>query len=419
MIRRPTVRIARKWALLFTSVVVLGTGCSSGVSQEEHDAVVAEAQQTKTQLEASAAEVTRLGADKEVAESRAASLESELATSSAALEEAEELLAATLEEPEFVLPTLLTVLIRGHLRCGVGGSHAGFSETLPDGDVVGFDADFCRAVAAAVLGDSDAVEFVAVTSGERFSAVEFGFVDVLFRTSTWTLRRDAMLRMDFGPTTFYDGQQLMGRRDFPFDEDSTVADIGGAVVCSNPAATTQELNIAEPAAEAGISINFEAANFAEAVEKLKQGVCDVITTDGSALLGQKVVNDPDDEWVIFPPTPLSREPLGPVYRSDDSLWADIVNWVVFATIIAESKGISSTNLQVPSGDSEAARLLGTEETLATDLGLDADAFREVIRQVGNYAEIYDRNLAPLGLIREGTFNELAENGGLLYAPPVR
>jgi len=418
MILRPIPRIAPKWALLFTSVVVLATGCSSGVSQEDHDAVVAEGEQLKTQLEESAAEVTRLSADKEAAESRATNLETELGSTSEALAEAEDLLAATLEEPEFVLPTLLTVLIRGHLRCGIGGSHVGFSETLPDGDVVGFDADFCRAVAAAVLGDSDAVEFVPVTAAERFSAVEFGFVDVLFRTSTWTLRRDAMLRMDFGPTTFYDGQQLMGRRDFPLNEGSTVADIDGAVVCANPD-TSQGSNIAERAAEAGISINSEAANFAEAVEKLQQGVCDVITTDGSTLLGQKSINDPDDEWVIFPQTALSREPLGPVYRSDDSLWADIVNWVVFATIIAESKGISSTNLQVPSGDSEAARLLGTEETLATDLGLDADAFREVIRQVGNYAEIYERNLAPLGVIREGTFNELAENGGLLYAPPVR
>ncbi len=330
------------------------------------------------------------------------------------------------EVPDAVSPTevgsvgtLTTALDRGRLRCGIDGRSVGFSLTQPDGEVDGFDADFCRAVAAAVFGDANAVEFVPLAAVDRFEAVASGDVDVLFRTTTWTLLRDGQLRMDFGPTTFYDGQQLMGRRSFPLDERSTVADIDGAVVCAVPG-TASEQNIAEAASAAGVSVRFEPVQpGTDALEKFQRGACDVMTGDGAGLVGNKAVNDPGDEWVIFPQTPLSREPLGPVYRSDDSLWGDIVSWVVFSTIIAESKGISSTNMTLPPGDSEAARLMGLEGSLAADLGLEGDAFAQVIRQVGNYGEIYERNLAPLGLIRSSTLNDLAENGGLLYAPPIR
>jgi general L-amino acid transport system substrate-binding protein len=296
---------------------------------------------------------------------------------------------------------------------------AGFAEPSSSGSYTGFDADFCRAVAAAVFGDADAVEFVPLTAAERFPAVAFGDVDVLFRISTHTFSRDAELRMDFGPTTFYDGQRLMGLRTYPFTEDSTIEDIDGAVVCAPPQSAAEE-NVANAASNVGIAVNFEPVDsLAEAIDKLQQGRCDIVTSDTSGLAGSRASVGADDDWAIFPSQAMSREPLSPVYQSDDSWWGDVVDWVVYATILAESKGISSTNLTPPLGDVEAARLLGVEASYAEQLGLNGDAFLQVIKQVGNYGEIYDRNLTPLGLTREGTLNDLAENGGLLYAPPFR
>jgi general L-amino acid transport system substrate-binding protein len=315
--------------------------------------------------------------------------------------------------------TLAAVLGRGHLRCGVSGRLGGFSESQPNGDVEGFDADFCRAVAAAVFSDADAVEFVPLAAGDRFNAVATGDVDVLFRNTTWTLLRDSQLMVDFGPKTFYDGQKLMGRRAFPFSESSTTADLDGVTVCAILGSAT-ERNLAQRAASEGITVRFvPVQDAAEVLQKFQLGACDVMTADGSSLIAGKTTNDLKNEWVIFPRRPLSREPLGPVYASNDSQWADIVNWVVFTTIIAESNNLSTANLSPSPNDAESARLLGLEGTLASDLGLANDALAQVIRQVGNYGEIYDRNLTRFGISRSGTFNELAEHGGLLYAPPVR
>ena len=319
---------------------------------------------------------------------------------------------------------LQVVQDRGTLNCGVSGAAVAFSTLDADGRMVGFDADYCRVVAAAVLGDAEAVNFVALTAAERFTAVQTGDVDVLMRNTTWTQSRDTDVGMDFGPTTYYDGQQLMARAGDGFSGADTVADIDGAVVCTN-AGTTTEKNISDAAAAAGVSITLNTfEDFDIVTDNFISGACDIVTTDGSALVGRKAEQQPDgEEWVIFPPTPISKEPLGPTYGQNDSAWADVINWSVYATIIADEKGITSANAGDIVGnadfDAESQRLMGGEGELQSLMGLPADAFQQVILQVGNYDEIYARNLNPVGLSRDGSANAPWTEGGLIYAPPAR
>ncbi len=317
---------------------------------------------------------------------------------------------------------LETVKARGTLNCGVSGAAVAFSFTQADGSVTGIDADYCRAVAAAVLGDANAVNFVALTAAERFTAVAAGDVDLLMRNSTWTQSRDTDVGMDFGPTTYYDGQQLMGRASDGFSGSSAVSEIDGAVVCTN-AGTTTETNIAELAGTLGINITLNTfEDFNIVTENFIAGSCDIITTDGSALVGRKAEQQPEgEEWVIFPATPISKEPLGPVYGQNDSIWADVVNWTVYATIIADEYGVGKADVDAAlAGDApEMVRLLGGEGELQTAMGLPADAFYQVISQMGNYSEMFEANLGPVGLVREGSANAGWQDGGLIYAPPAR
>ena len=318
--------------------------------------------------------------------------------------------------------TLQTVQGRGTLKCGVSGAAVAFSFTQADGSVTGIDADYCRAVAAAVLGDATAVEFVALTAAERFTAIQTGDVDVLMRNSTWTQSRDTDVGMDFGPTTYYDGQQLMGRSGDGFSGGSEVGEIDGAIVCTN-AGTTTETNISELASSLGISITLNTfEDFNQVTDAFISGACDVITTDGSGLVGRKAEQQPaDQDWVIFPATPISKEPLGPVYGQNDSQWADVVNWTVYATIISEENGVGKADVDAALGgdNAEMVRLLGGEGELQSAMGLDAAAFYNVISQVGNYGEIFEANLAPVGIERAGSANAPWTEGGLLYAPPAR
>jgi len=313
---------------------------------------------------------------------------------------------------------------RGTLNCGVSGSAVAFSTLDPDGRMVGFDADFCRVAAAAILGDAEAVNFVSLTSSERFTAVQTGDVDVLMRNTTWTQSRDTDLGMDFGPTTYYDGQQLMARSSDGFTNASGVGDIGGAVICTS-AGTTTEKNISDAAAAAGVDITLNTfEEFDTVVENFISGACDVITTDGSGLVGRKALQQPaDQDWVIFPPAPISKEPLGPTYGQNQAGFSDAVNWAVYATIIADEKGITSANAESVVGnadfDAESQRLMGGEGELQSLMGLQADAFMIIIRDVGNYNEIYERSLNPVGLTRVGSSNASWTEGGLIYAPPAR
>ena len=307
-------------------------------------------------------------------------------------------------------------------------SAIGFAEPQDDGSFVGFDADFCKALAAALFGDANAVEFVGTTAAERFTVLANGGVDVLFRTTTWTQSRDTEIGGDFGPTTFYDGQQIMGTSAFGFTDASGLADVDGARLCTN-AGTTTEKNITEGAAVVGATIELVTVEtFADAMDLFRQGSCDLVTTDGSGLFGERfaaVANGEiaEGDWVIFPSTPISKEPLGPMYRQNDSAWADVVNWLVYALIIADEKGITSANVQdaiANPPDPEAARLLGVDEAeLQTKMGLDASAFAWAIEQVGNYDEIYVNNLENLGFVRLGSANARWTEGGLVYAPPAR
>lgn len=312
---------------------------------------------------------------------------------------------------------------RGILNCGISISFEPFSATDPSGAATGFDADMCRAVAVAILGDRDAVNFVPLSAAQRFTELRAGTVDLLMRNSTWTQGRDTDLGVDFGPTTYFDGQQLMGRASDGFSADSQLGDIDGAVVCVI-AGTTTELRTIEGAEAAGVDIDLQTfEDFLSLNDAFASGACDLVTTDGSLLASRRLESQPlDQDWVIFPRVPLSKEPLGPIYRQDDSQFADIVNWTIYAMLTADEYDINSTNVVAVAVDppnGEVDRLLGGSGELQTLMSLEPDAYGQVIRQVGSYSEVYNRHLAPAGLPLEGSLNDLWLNGGLMYPPPMR
>ena len=311
-----------------------------------------------------------------------------------------------------------TIISRGNLICGVNNVLAGFGNVDQAGNYSGFDVDFCRAVAAALFDDPDAVEFRPLTAQERFTAVQTGEVDVLIRNTTWTLSRDTSVGLDFAPITFYDGQGMMVRQDSGIN---SLEDMDGARVCVQTGTTT-ELNLADNFRALGL--DFEAVVFQEAdatFQAYESGQCDGFTTDKSGLVSyQTRAANPADHQILD--VTMSKEPLGPSVLQGDVQWADAVRWIVFATIQAEEYGITSENL----GEFEASdvpdirRFLGAEGELGQGLGLANDFAARVIRHVGNYGEIYNRNLGPdtpFNLPRGQ--NALYTDGGLLYSPPFR
>lgn len=312
------------------------------------------------------------------------------------------------------------VLDRGELNCGVNEVLPGFGSRNTAGDLVGFDVDLCRAVAAALFGDADAVSYEPLTAAARFEAVNSGLVDLLSRNTTWTQSRDTELGLDFAPTTYYDGQQLMAKQADGFSNTSVLADIEGATVCTN-AGTTTEKNISEAADALGVNITLQTfEDFDIVMENFKSGACQVVTTDGSGLVSRKAVDPEGEGWTIFPQVPISKEPLGPGWAQGQSRFGDVVTWTIFALLIAEESGITSENVadaQSNPPNDEIGRLLGGEGELQSGMGLPSDAFFNVISQVGNYAEMFDRHLRPLGL--ERGLNALWSDGGLLYPPPAR
>ena len=327
----------------------------------------------------------------------------------------------TTQAPAPVAADLLDEVIdRGELNCGVNETIPGFGYKDSSGRFTGFDVDLCRAVAAAIVGDAEAVRFEALTAAARFEAVNSGLIDLLVRNTTWTQSRDTDLGLDFGPTTYYDGQQLMAKGADGFNSMSTLDEIEGAVVCAI-AGTTTEKNMTEAAASMGVNITLSTfEDFNVVVEGFKSGACDLVTSDGSTLVSRKATEGAaGEDWVIFPAVPISKEPLGPSWIQNQSRFGDVVTWTVFAMLIAEEKGINSSNVDdMMNVDGEASRLFGAAaDELQTKMGLPADAFYQVIKQVGNYAEVYDRHLTPLGL--ERGLNALYGDGGILYAPPAR
>ena len=232
--------------------------------------------------------------------------------------------------------------------------------------------------------------------------------------------------MDFAPTTYYDGQQVMAREADGFSGASQLTDLEGAVVCTN-AGTTTEKNITEATTSLGINITLNTfEDYDIVMEQFLAGACDAVTTDGSGLVGRKAIQEADDRdgsaWVIFPSAPISKEPLGPVTIQNDSQWLDVVKWAVFSSIIFDEKGVTSANVADMAAnppDGEVDRLLGGEGELQTAMGLSPDAWLNAVTEVGNYDEIFARNLNPVGLSREGSFNASFVEGGLIYAPPAR
>jgi general L-amino acid transport system substrate-binding protein len=314
---------------------------------------------------------------------------------------------------------LQVVKDRGELICGVNNTLRGFGYLDSAGDFSGFDVDFCRAVAAAVLGDPDAVQYRPLTAAERFTAVQTGEVDVLFRNTTWTLTRDGSnVGMDFMPTTFYDGQGMMVRAELGAE---TLEDLDGATICVQ-SGTTTELNLADNFRALGI--DFSPVVFEDAPQTLSaydEGRCDGYTTDKSGLVSQRLDLTDPSEHVIMDVT-MSKEPLAGAVRQGDAVWADAVRWVVFGLIEAEEYGVTSQNIEEMRGSEEPTiqRLLGVSGDMGAQLGLDNDFLVRALESVGNYGEIYDRNLGPgtpFDLPRG--LNKLYTEGGLLYSPPFR
>lgn len=318
---------------------------------------------------------------------------------------------------------LAAIQERGVLNCGVSGGLPGFSNVNPDTGVMeGLDADFCRAIAVAIFGENyseDSVNFVPLTADVRFTALQAGEVDVLNRNTTWTLTRDITLGSDFGPTTFYDGQGLLVRIADGF---TSLADMEGASICST-SGTTTEKNVTDAYRalfDADPTLVL-AAGPQENLADFESGTCDVLTSDKSQLAGLRSVASDPSSLVVLPDT-LSKEPLGPMYLEDNSGFGDIVIWSVFATLQAEEYGITSENIDsfADSEDINIQRFLGlTEDGYGDALGISNTFAADIIRTVGNYAEIYDRNVTPIGVSREGSPNALWTEGGLMYPPAWR
>ena len=315
--------------------------------------------------------------------------------------------------------TLDKIRQQGRIACGVSTGLPGFSAVDSQGKWVGFDVDFCRAVAAAVLGDPAKVKWTPLNSQQRFTPLQSGEVDLLSRNTTWTLTRDASMGLHFAGISYFDGQGFMVAKK---SKVTSVKQLKGAEVCVQ-SGTTTEKNLSDFARAQGIRVKpvvFE--SYEASLKAFFSGRCQAYTTDLSSLaaIRDKEVKTPDD-YVILPEL-ISKEPLGPVVRRGDDEWFAIVKWVLNALIEAEELGVTQANAERMRSGSDPAvqRLLGSGEDLGRLLGLDKEWALRAVKAVGNYGEIFDRNLganSPLKLPRGR--NQLWTKGGLIYAPPLR
>ncbi|MEQ8640886.1 MAG: amino acid ABC transporter substrate-binding protein [Alphaproteobacteria bacterium] len=314
--------------------------------------------------------------------------------------------------------TLDDVRAKGHVQCGVSQGLPGFSNPDENNNWSGIDVDLCRAVAAAIFDDPNAVRFTPLSAKERFTALQSGEVDILSRNTTWTQSRDTQLGLDFVGVNYYDGQGFMVRKDLGV---TSAFELDGASVCTN-LGTTTELNMADFFRANNMAytpVLFEKAD--EVVAAYDAGRCDAYTTDRSGLAAQRIkLSNPDDHVVL--PEIISKEPLGPVVRHGDNQWGDIVRWTLYAMIEAEELGVTSDNVgaMMSSDNPNIKRLLGSEGALGENLGLTNDWAARIILHVGNYGESYEANVGPattLGLERGA--NALWSSGGLMYAMPMR
>jgi general L-amino acid transport system substrate-binding protein len=306
---------------------------------------------------------------------------------------------------------------RGYVICGVNAELVGFGYINPAGEFEGFDVDFCKAIAAAVFGDATKVEYRPVTAAERLPALQTGEIDVLIRNTTWTLTRDTANELDWGVVTFYDGQGMMVRADSGF---KTLEDMEGATVCCTTGTTT-EMNLADAFRMRGVEFTpllFESTQ--DTNTAYEEGRCDGETSDKSQLAALRSAMADPNEHVILDVT-MSKEPLGPLTAHGDNKWNDVVRWVAWGMMEAEEQGVDSQNVDqmLGSDNPTVKRLLGVEGEMGASLGISNDFMVNVIKQVGNYKEAYDRHLGPDGINIPRGPNELWIDGGLLYPMAFR
>jgi general L-amino acid transport system substrate-binding protein len=314
--------------------------------------------------------------------------------------------------------TLTTIKNRGELICGANGTLAGFGLPDPQGNWTGFDVDFCRAIAAAIFNDPTKVKFVPLTAKDRFTALQSGEIDVLSRNTTWTLSRDTSLGLDFVAVTYYDGQGFMVRKALKVN---SALELNGAAVCVQQG-TTSELNLADYFRANHMQL--KTVTFAtgdEARKAYESGRCDAYTTDSSGLYGERQKLAVPGDHIVLPEI-ISKEPLTPAVRHGDSQWTDIVRWTHFAMVDAEELGVTKANVdeKLKSDDPETRRMLGAEGQYGEALGLTNDWVYRIVKHVGNYGEVFERNIgqgSPLKIVRG--LNALWTKGGLQYGPPFR
>ncbi|MBA97034.1 MAG: amino acid ABC transporter substrate-binding protein [Sulfitobacter sp.] len=315
--------------------------------------------------------------------------------------------------------TLDDVKARGKLNCGVTTGLVGFAAPNANGEWEGFDVAVCRAVAAAIFADPNAVEFIPTTGKTRFTALASGEIDFLARNTTWTFSRDVDLKFDFIGVNYYDGQGFMVPKALGV---SSAKDLDGATVCIQTGTTT-ELNLADFFRANNISYEpVPIETNAEGQQQYLAGACDTYTTDASGLAATRATFETPGDHIILPEI-ISKEPLGPLVRHGDNDWGDLTRWVLYALIAAEELGVTSANVEEMATNTtnpEVARLLGAEGTLGEMLGLDAAWAKNAIASQGNYGEIFAKNIGeetPIGLARG--LNAQWTDGGLMYAPPFR
>jgi general L-amino acid transport system substrate-binding protein len=328
------------------------------------------------------------------------------------------LLVATAGVASAQQKTLEAVKARGQLVCGVNVGLAGFSAADDKGVWAGMDVDYCKAIAAAVLGDGNKVRYVATTTKERFTALQSRELDVLARNTTWTLQRDSAQGLSFVGVNYYDGQGFIVKKSANV---KTGKELSGATVCVQTGTTT-ELNLADFFRSNKLqykTLVFEKAD--EALKAYQADRCDSYTTDVSGLYSVRLQMAKPDDHVVLPDI-ISKEPLGPAVRQDDFQWFTIIRWVHFALLNAEEYGVTQKNVDqmATSADPNIKRLVGKEGSYGKDMGLDNDWAVRILKTVGNYGEIFDRNVGAGSRLKiDRGQNKLWKDGGLQYAPPVR
>lgn len=306
---------------------------------------------------------------------------------------------------------------RGTLICGINGDVPGFSFVDEKGEYSGMDVDLCRAIAAALFDDPKKVEFRTVSAQERFTAVQTGEIDILSRNTTWTINRDTAVGMEFGPTLFYDGQGIMAAKASGITK---AKNLEGKSICVLSGTTTEQ-NLADWLRSQGVKTYTPVTsdNDDALFTAYEQGRCEAVSADRSKLVSRRTLLPKPDEHVLLD-AEISKEPLGPAVADGDSQWFDAIKWITYTLIQAEEFGINSQNLSKfqNSQDPNIRRFLGLDEKLGQEMGLPNDFASRVIRHVGNYGEVYDRNIGKPFQLERG-LNNLWTKGGLLYSPPFR